>query len=253
MLVYPSAIDLSTVHLRHLSRVLAVRRREIGSRWRRPTPRRQALLALAHLRCGDTYAQLAAGFGIGIATVYRYVREAIDVLAALAPTLNEAMVMARSKAYVILDGTVLPINRIAADRPYYSGKKRHHGMNVQVLTDPFGRLPWASPALPGATHDLTAAHEHGIIDAPAEAGLKCWADKAYQGAAGNDRVPFKGRRLKRWQRRHNTTHAKIRRVGEQAISTLKSWRLLRKSRCSTNRITAIVKAVLTLHLAAASG
>lgn len=253
MLVYPSAIDLSTVHLRHLSRVLAARRREIGSRWRRLTPRRQALLALAHLRCGDTYAQLAAGFGIGIATVYRYVREAIDVLAALAPTLNEAMVMARSKAYVILDGTVLPINRIAADRPYYSGKKRHHGMNVQVLTDPFGRLLWASPALPGATHDLTAAREHGIIDALAEAGLKCWADKAYQGAAGNVRVPFKGRRLKRWQRRHNTTHAKIRCVGEQAMATLKSWRLLRKLRCSTNRITAIVKAVLTLHLAAASG
>ncbi|WP_328825829.1 transposase family protein [Streptomyces sp. NBC_00252] len=253
MLVYPSAIDLSTVHLRHLSRVLAARRREIGSRWRRLTPRRQALLALAHLRSGDTYAQLAVGFGIGIATVYRYVREAIDVLAALAPTLNKAMVMARSKAYVILDGTVLPINRIAADRAYYSGKKRHHGMNVQVLTDPFGRLLWASPALPFATHDLTAAREHGIIDALGEAGLKCWADKAYQSAAENVRVPFKGRRLKRWQRRHNTTHAKIRCVGEQAMATLKSWRLLRKLRCSTNRITAIVKAVLTLHLAAASG
>ncbi|MEU6278085.1 transposase family protein, partial [Streptomyces populi] len=132
MLVYPSAIDLSTAQLRHLSRQLAARRREIGSRWRRLTPRRQTLPALAHLRCGDTYAQLAAGFGIGIATVYRYIREAIDVLAALAPTLNEAMATARSKAYVILDGTVLPIDRIAADRPYYSGKKRHHGMNVQV-------------------------------------------------------------------------------------------------------------------------
>ncbi|RAJ70395.1 hypothetical protein K377_07970, partial [Streptomyces sp. PsTaAH-137] len=43
------------------------------------------------------------------------------VLAVLAPTLDEAMVTARSKAYVILDGTVLPIDRIAADRPYYSG------------------------------------------------------------------------------------------------------------------------------------
>jgi hypothetical protein len=251
--VYPSAIDLSTAHLRHLSRELAPRRREIGSRWRRLTPGRQALLALAHLRCGDTYAQLAAGFGIGIATVYRYVSEAIEVLAVLAPTLDEVMVTARSRAYVILDGTVLPIDRIAADRPYYSSKKRHHGMNVQVPTDPFGRLLWASPALPGATHGLTAAREHGIIDALVDADLKCWADKAYQGAAGNVRVPFKGRRLKRWQRRHNTTHAKILCVGEQAMATLKCWRLLRKLRCSTNRITAVVKAVLTLHLAAASG
>ncbi|WP_435246871.1 transposase family protein [Streptomyces sp. NRRL F-5630] len=253
MLVYPSAVDLSTAYLRHLSRELAARRREIGSRWRRLTAGRQALLALAHLRCGDTYAQLAAGFGIGIATVYRYVREAIDVLAVHAPTLDEVMVTARTKAFVILDGTVLPIDRTAADRPYYSGKKRHHGMNVQVLTDPFGRLLWASPALPGATHDLTAARKHGIINALVEAGLKCWADKAYQGAARNVRVPFKGRHLKRWQRRHNTTHAKIRCVGEQAMATLKGWRLLRKLSCSINRITAIVKAVLALHLATASG
>ncbi len=106
MLVYPSAIDLSTAHLRHLGRHLAARRREIGTRWRRLIPGRQALLALAHLRCGDTYAQLAAGFGIGIATAYRYIREAIDVLAALAPTLDVAMQTARTKAFVILDGTV---------------------------------------------------------------------------------------------------------------------------------------------------
>jgi hypothetical protein len=32
------------------------------------------------------------------------------------------------------------------------------------------------------------------------------------------------------------------------MATLKSWRLLRKLRCSTTRITALVQAVLTLHL-----
>lgn len=88
---------------------------------------------LAHLRCDDTYGRLAAGFRGGIATVYRYIREAVDLLAAQAPTLKQAMTTVRKKAYVILDGTVLPIDRIAADRPYYSGKKKHHGMNVQVL------------------------------------------------------------------------------------------------------------------------
>jgi hypothetical protein len=121
--------------------------------------------------------------------------------------------------------------------------------NVQVLTDPFGRLLWASAALPGSTHDLTAARHHGIIEALTTVGLKCWADKAYQGAGGTIRVPFRGRRLKRWKRRHNTTHAKIRCLGEQAMATLKGWRLLRKLRCSTNRITDVVKAVLVLHLA----
>lgn len=102
MLVSPSSVDLSSSTLRCLAGHLAARRGEIGTRWRRLTTGRQALLALAHLRCGDTYAQLAAGFGIGIATVYRYVRESVDVLAALAPTPAEAMNSARTKAFVIL-------------------------------------------------------------------------------------------------------------------------------------------------------
>ncbi|MFJ3826090.1 transposase family protein [Streptomyces nodosus] len=224
---------------------LRARQRKIGTRWRRLPAGRQALLALAHLRCGDTYARLATGFGIGVATVYRYIREAIDVLADAAPTLNEAMKTVREKAFVILNGTLLPIDRIAADTPYHSGKHKRHGMNVQVLTAPFGRLLWASPASPGSTHDLTAARRHGIIDALAEADVKCWADEAYQGAGRLVRVPFRGRRLKRWKRRHNSTHAKIRCLGEQAMTTLKGQRLLRKLRCSTN----IVKAVVVLHYA----
>ncbi|MER5431188.1 transposase family protein [Streptomyces sp. NPDC002588] len=247
MIVYSSSMDLSSRTLRFLTGQLAARRKEIGTRWRRLPASRQALLALAHLRCGDTYAQLAAGFGIGIATAFRYIGEAIEVLSAIAPTLTEAMEVIRAKAFVILDGTLLPIDRIAADTPYYSGKHKRHGMNVQVLTDPFGRLLWASPALPGSTHDLTAARQHGIIAALTESDLKCWADRAYQGAGGPVRVPFRGRHLKKWKRLHNSSHAKIRCLGEQAMATLKAWRLLRKLRCSTNRITAIVKAVLVLH------
>ncbi|MFE6787896.1 transposase family protein [Streptomyces sp. NPDC057680] len=250
MLVYPSAIDLSSRTLRHLSGLLSGHRRRIGSRWRRLTCGRQALLVMAHLRCGDTYARLAAGFRVGIATAYRYIREAVDLLAALAPTLEQAMETVRKKAYVILDGTVLPIDRIAADRPYYSGKKKHHGMNVQVLADPAGRLIWASDALPGAVHDLTAARIHGIPAVLAADAIKCWADKAYQGAGPAVRVPFRGKNLRGWRRRHNRDHAKIRSLGERAMATLKCWRILRKLRCSTTRITATVRAVVALELAA---
>ncbi len=65
------------------------------------------------------------------------------------------------------------------------------------------------------------------------------------------RAPFRGRRLKRWQRRHNSTHAEIRCLGEQAMATPKGWRLLRKLRCGTHRITATVQAVLVVHHASA--
>ncbi|WP_327329989.1 MULTISPECIES: transposase family protein [unclassified Streptomyces] len=249
MLVHPSGIDLSSRALQHLSGLLAGHRRRIGSRWRRLTCGQQALLVLAHLRCGDTYARLAAEFRIGIATAYRYIREAVDLLAALAPTLEQAMPTVRKRAYVILDGTVLPIDRIAADRPYYSGKKKHHGMNVQVLADPADRLIWVSDALSGAMHDLTAARTHGIPDALAINDIKCWAGKAYQGTGPAVRVPFRGKNLRGWRRRHNRDHAKIRSLGERAMATLKCWRLLRKLRCSTTRITAVVRAVVALELA----
>ncbi|MFD8847582.1 transposase family protein [Streptomyces sp. NPDC059604] len=251
MLVYPSGVDVSSSALRFLSARLRQHRRAIGSRWRRLNPGRQALLALAHLRMGHTYAQLAAGFGVGTTTAYRYTTEAVELLADLAPTLADAMRTAATKAFVILDGTLLPIDRIAADRPFYSGKHKKHGMNVQVLTDPLGRLLWASPALPGAVHDIRAAREHGIVDGLTEVGLTCWADKAYRGAGGTVCTPYWGRweNLSVGQKAVNRSHAKIRALVEQAVATLKTWRLLRKLRCSTTRITALVQAVLTLHLA----
>jgi hypothetical protein len=154
MFVYPSGVDVSSSTLRFLAAHLRRRRRAISSRWRRLSAGRQALLILVHLRMGHTYSQLAAGFGVGTTTAYRYVTEAADLLATLAPTLTDAVRAASKKAFVFLDGTLLPTDRIAADRPYYSGKHKKHGMNVQALTDPFGQLLWASPALPGAVHDI---------------------------------------------------------------------------------------------------
>lgn len=54
VLASPSSIGLSSRTLRYLTGRLAARRGEIGTRWRRLTAGRQALLALSHLRCGDT-------------------------------------------------------------------------------------------------------------------------------------------------------------------------------------------------------
>ncbi|MEV8043541.1 IS5 family transposase [Streptomyces griseoluteus] len=252
MLVYPSGVDVSSSALRFLAARLREHRRALGTRWRRLNAGRQALLTLAHLRNGQPYAQLATGFGIGTTTAYRYITEAVNLLAALAPTLTEAARAASTKAYVILDGTLLPIDRIAADRPFYSGKHKKHGMNVQVIADPKGRLMWASPALAGAVHDVRAAREHGIIEALAAASINCWADKGYQGAGGTIRLPYRGRwdSLSTGQQAVNRSHAKIRALVEQAIATLKSWRILRKLRCSTTRITSLVQAVLVLQLAA---
>jgi hypothetical protein len=131
VLVYPCGVDVSSSTLRFLTARLREHRKALGTRWRRLTAGRQALLTLAHLRNGHPYAQLAAGFGVGTTTAYRYITEAVEVLSALAPTLKEAVQTASMKAFAILDGTLLPTDRIAADQPSYSGKHKRHGMNVQ--------------------------------------------------------------------------------------------------------------------------
>ncbi len=82
MFVYPSGGNVSSSALRFLADRLRKHRRTIGTRWRRLNAGRQALLALAHLRDGQPYAQLAAGFGIGTTTAYRYIAEAVELLAA---------------------------------------------------------------------------------------------------------------------------------------------------------------------------
>jgi len=65
---------------------------------------------LVHLRKGETFADLAGGFGVGTATAWRYARETMALLAARAPKLRNALVAARKggHAFVVIDGTLIP-------------------------------------------------------------------------------------------------------------------------------------------------
>ena len=264
MCSYPSSMQVSNRCLIMLSDAFRQRRSTLRTRWRRLAPGQQALLVLAHLRKGETYRDLAEGFGIGTSTVYRYLREGLELLAAMAPTLEQAIAVAQRKAFVILDGTLLRIDRVGMtggrDRPYYSGKHKVHGLNVQVIADPAGRLVWVSPTLPGSRHDIAAAREHGILDALDNTGIHAVADTGYQGAGPNVAVPQRRRRLdpdtgryrrlSAAQKEVNTAHARMRGPGERVNAQLKSWRILRKIRSSPSHATTLIKAVQTLILAA---
>ena len=121
MLSYPSGMTVSTRALGMLADALRRHRRAQATRWRKLSAGRQALLVVAYLRKGETYADLACGFQIGTSTVYRYIREALELLAAMAPTLEQAMEVARRKAFVILDGTLLRIDRVGWRRARTAG------------------------------------------------------------------------------------------------------------------------------------
>jgi hypothetical protein len=182
-LFYPAALPLSRQTLDYTAGIIRRHRRKIGSCWRKLNPGRQALLVLAYLRKGETFAELAAGFGIGTATAWRYVTETVALLAARAPKLRRALRDASKAghAYLVTDGTLIPIDRVAADRPFYSGKHRRNGMNLQVIAGPDGEILWVSGPLPGAVHDLTAARIWGIIAELAASGLIVLGDKGYLG------------------------------------------------------------------------
>src|SRR3984893_2119266 len=111
MLFYPAALPLSRQTLTYTAGIIRRHRRQIGSPWRKLNPGRQALLVLACLRKGDTFAELAARFGLSHATAWRYVTETVALLAARSPKLRQALRDAKDAghAYLVIDGTLIPI------------------------------------------------------------------------------------------------------------------------------------------------
>jgi hypothetical protein len=110
-------------------------------------------------------------------------------------------------------------------------------VNGQVVTDPAGEILWLSPALPGRTHDLTAARTHKILRICARQGVPILADMAYIGAGdcvttAKRRPP--GGELTLTERTENRALSAARAPVERGIARLKSWQIFRRSRISPN-------------------
>jgi hypothetical protein len=249
MLFYRAALPLSSKTLNYVAGLIRRHRASIGSLWRKLNPGQQALLVLAYLRKGETFADLAAGFQVGTTTAWRYVNEVVALLSARAPKLRKAVRDARKAghAYVIVDGTLIPVDRVAKDRPFYSGKHKKHGMNLQVIASPDGDLLWVSGALPGSVHDKKAEWIWGVLDELEEQGLLTLADKGYQGSTWA-KTPYKGKNKPESQKDANRAHAKLRGPGERANAQLKCWHILRKLRCCPWRAGRLAKAIHALQL-----
>lgn len=220
------------------------------------TSRTQAKLLLRWYRDGTRVAALARDHGLSQATAYRYLHEGIDVLAAQAPDLHEALAKAQADGlpYLTLDGTLIPTDRLAergerGNHLWYSGKHKRFGGNVQVIADSTGFPLWASPVEPGSTHDLTAAREHclGALYPVAATGTPTLADKGYQGAGIGVLTPVKGHHLGVDNRAYNALLTGTRAIGERANALLtQRWTALRHVTLSPSRIGAIVAGALVL-------
>ena len=99
MLSYRVVPDVPLQLALFLAELLADQRRDIGT-WhgtRTLTCWKQAVFALAWFRDRPGIPRLGDGFGISQATAHRYLDEAIEVLAARAPGLREALEKAKSR------------------------------------------------------------------------------------------------------------------------------------------------------------
>src|SRR5690242_13007281 len=264
---YRVMLDVPRELIWFVSGLLAVRRRQIGTRkgTRRLGCYKQALFALAWFRDRGDIPRLGRGFGLAQSTAYRYLDEVIEVLAARAPGLQEQLerALAGGTPYLILDGKIVDADRCrdktvsrrgTAIDLWYSGKTRDFGGNIQALFYPSGIPLWVSGVLPGNVHDLAAARENVLaVLRPFLDAMPVLADSGYEGAGHGVHVPVKKpagvKELDIGTRARNALIRSVRCLGERGFALLtQRWKTLQHVTASPGRIGLIARAAFVLVL-----
>jgi hypothetical protein len=261
---YEAVLDVSQDSVLFLSALLDAERRRRGTRkdTRALGTYKQAVLVLRWFLDDTRMCQLARDNAISGSTAYDYRDEGIAVLAARKPGLHGALLAAKAAGHthVIVDGTLIHTDRIATPGPtkgvdlWWSGKHKHHGGNIQVVSAPDGWPLWTSDVRPGREHDTTAARADPdlltLIAAWIGDGQLSLADLGYEGEPDHFKVPFKkpkGGELTVDQQAYNAVHGALRCLGERANSLLKTtYKVLRHYRGCPWRLGRIVAAALVL-------
>jgi hypothetical protein len=254
-------LDVPAPVLRTVTRWIAGVRRRPGARpWQRAAPvHAQVLLGLRWLRHRIDLHGLARNAQISDATAYRYLHEALDVIAAHAPDLHQVVAAAHAggAAYLCLDATPVPTDRVApAPRPAMTcGSPISTAVTTatsRCSATPPGFRCGTSEVRPGSVHHLSAARELVLptLYPHAARGLPVLADKGYTGAGIGVHTPVKrpvgGALLHPDTRCYNRLLTTLRAPTERAHALLGYWRALHRITVCPWRIGAITAAALVL-------
>lgn len=260
VLFYHATLHVPMHTVRTISAWIYAHRKKNDKRpWQRATTCwKQTIMLLRWLYDDTDILTIARDSKVSQATAYRYIPEALTVVASKSPHLVDVLKHHHAhEVFLCLDGTLIRTNRVAHKNPetgshlWYSGKHKTFGGNVQVLTDSTGYPLWVSPVTPGSTHDLTAAREHvlPVIEKLGIKDLEILADKGYTGAGEYIHTPFKGNDLTDDQHTANTINTALRAPAERANAMLKKFKALQKISLCPHKITTIIATALTvLHL-----
>lgn len=190
----------------------------------------QLRIVLHLLRHNVRQAFIADLYGISQSTVSRLYRKLMPLismaLALEAPNLKDALARGES---LIVDGTDVRVRKhLPAIKTHYSGKKKRHCVNIQVVTTLAGRAIYIGEPVPGRTHDRVAFTQTGIEQLLADSPYL--ADLGYQGTSGM--LPYKkGHRpgvgeLIGHDQKFNKALSKYRAAVERGNAHLKNWKIL---------------------------
>jgi hypothetical protein len=229
------------------------------------------LLALFWLRVYPTYEVLGFFFALHKTNARHTARAVLAVLrtldqfpfddpdpAARTPVGDPTEVMATFPAVrLVIDAKEQRTQRpsgYAAQKPYYSGKKKAHTLKSQVGVSPGGRIETVSDSFPGSIHDLTVLRGTKVVDR-LPAGSGAMLDKGYVGVGKDhpDRplvLPAKaarGRPLTDDQKAGNRVIASHRIVVEHVMAQLNRFEVLTQTyRHKRTEHGAVVRAVAVL-------
>jgi hypothetical protein len=128
----------------------------------------------------------------------------------------------------LVDGTITPTWNWKHVPDLFSAKAGYAGMNVQVAANLGGQIAAVGPiAVHGARHDAHAFAASGLKQLLTD--IPAIGDLGYVGVAGITIVPIKRAPkcdIRDCDKEFNTEVARLRALNEQAVATLKGWRML---------------------------
>ena len=240
--------------------------------------RSRLLMALFWLRTYPTYATLGFFFDLHKRNAQLNVRAALAVLDAMGDFPFDRPAADRPKARsaaavmaafpgvrVVIDGKEQRCNRpegFAAQKPYYSGKKKCHTLECQVVVDPTGAIETVSDSVPGgANHDITVLRSSGVLEKlhPGEGAM---LGKGYVGIGKTHPdvpvvIPHKASRggpLTDGRKEANRVIARHRVVVEHTMAQLNRFTVLRQvfraqKRGAHSRVVRVVAGLVNRRMA----